>query len=309
MGSVMIKNVKEHKHALLYLGILCIAVGFFLSMSVDIYADVGNNHRYGGDSNSGSSSGGGGGDSFFVFYMFTSILRMFGPMGIIIFGIILLGVFYFIRKNAGKINPGGNPINNSSMNRDTYFDNEADIIKTITEQDSAFSAEEFKQFASECFVTLQTAWTARDWSSIRPFESETLFNMHNRQLQEYINNKTINVMERVNVQSTRIISHAIQGDKEVVSIALRAVMRDYIVDETTRQVIEGDRLKDFHTNYRLEFIRTNGVKTTSGKQLSTTNCPNCGAPTAITSSGRCEYCDSVITTGDYSWVLNELTTI
>lgn len=186
---------------------------------------------------------------------------------------------------------------------------EFSIIEKMMVDDPNFSADAFKQFASECFVTLQAAWTARDWNSIRPFESETLFSMHNRQLQEYIDNGTINVIERVNVKRTKIIDYEVQGDKEVISISLNSVMRDYVIDANTKEVVEGDKTKDYYTTYRLEFIRTLGVKTESGKEISTTNCPNCGAPTAITSSGRCEYCDSVITTGDYSWVLNELTTI
>ena len=40
--------------------------------------------------------------------------------------------------------------------------------------------------------------------------------------------------------------------------------------------------------------------------MSTTNCPNCGAPTQITSAGQCEYCGSVITTGEHDWVLSGL---
>ena len=36
------------------------------------------------------------------------------------------------------------------------------------------------------------------------------------------------------------------------------------------------------------------------------NCPNCGAPTEITSSGKCEYCKSIITTGDHDWVLSDI---
>ena len=42
------------------------------------------------------------------------------------------------------------------------------------------------------------------------------------------------------------------------------------------------------------------------EKISTTNCPNCGAPTQITSAGKCEYCGSIITTGEYSWVLSNL---
>lgn len=307
------KRVKKTLYVCI--GLLCICIGVMLFTQLEIQADVGNNHRYGGDSGGSSSGGssysgsGGGGDSFFLFYMFSNLFRMFGPTGLIVFGLIVLGVAIFMRKKGISLVRGYVPPRTEPMHPQAYFDNEDDIIKTIVAQDPDFSAEAFKQFASECFVTLQAAWTARDWSAIRPFETETLYNMHNQQLQEYIQNHTINVIERVNVQSTRIISHAIQGDKEVVSIAMRVVMRDYIIDEKTRQVVEGNRLKDFYTNYRLEFIRANGVKTVSGKSMSAKNCPNCGAPVQITSSGRCEYCDSVITTGDYSWVLNELTTI
>ena len=39
------------------------------------------------------------------------------------------------------------------------------------------------------------------------------------------------------------------------------------------------------------------------------NCPNCGAPLEISSSGVCEYCGSVVTTGQYSWVLTDFSGI
>ena len=35
-------------------------------------------------------------------------------------------------------------------------------------------------------------------------------------------------------------------------------------------------------------------------------CPNCGAKTQITVSGKCEYCGSVLTTGEYNWALSNL---
>ena len=47
------------------------------------------------------------------------------------------------------------------------------------------------------------------------------------------------------------------------------------------------------------------MKTAAEKDLQITNCPNCGAPTQVTSSGECEYCHSVITNGDFGWVLNQ----
>ena len=40
--------------------------------------------------------------------------------------------------------------------------------------------------AKDTFVTLQEAWTARDWETVRTLETDDLFRLHNKQLQEYI---------------------------------------------------------------------------------------------------------------------------
>ena len=85
---------------------------------------------------------------------------------------------------------------------------------------------------------------------------------------------------------------------------MRVRMVDYIIDEKTKQVLKGDPNKDCFMKYLLTFTRKTGVKTDPAvSNMSTKSCPNCGAPTEITSSGQCEYCGSVITTGDYDWVL------
>ena len=51
-------------------------------------------------------------------------------------------------------------------------------------------------------------------------------------------------------------------------------------------------------------MRKRGVKTdTKLSNLSTVSCPNCGAPLKMTAAGKCEYCESIITTGDHDWVM------
>jgi len=36
-------------------------------------------------------------------------------------------------------------------------------------------------------------------------------------------------------------------------------------------------------------------------------CPNCGANLELSDSGKCQYCDAVVTSGEYDWVLSEIT--
>ncbi len=170
-----------------------------------------------------------------------------------------------------------------------------------------FNKEEFIANAKSLFVKLQQAWTDRDWSVIRVFETNELFEQHKNQLQGYIDNNQINVMDRICVNFANLYSFEQNGDKDILTVRLNSRMADYIIDATTKQVLRGDKTTERVNTYILTFIRKKGLQTKEGSEkIVTTNCPNCGAPTQITSAGKCEYCGSVITTGEYSWVLSNL---
>ena len=190
----------------------------------------------------------------------------------------------------------------------TYnFDTEENVERKIKAVDELFDKQEFLSWTSNLFVKLQNAWTARDWNSIRIFETSALFEQHQKQLQGYIDRKQINVMEAIQVLSVELADFKQTGFKDVVTVVLKSRMVDYIVDETTGGVIKGDKVTYRYSTYKLDFIRTTGEKTKPGPiEINTTNCPNCGAITQITSAGKCEYCGSVITTGEHNWALSNL---
>ena len=278
--------------------LLCL--GLFAMMASPIHADVGNSFSGGGSSGGGYSGGGssysGGGSGLGGIFFLTS-----SPIGIVFMIIIVVLVIYGKMKQSGVTgggysDPGIRP--NAGIDEDG-------VVARIKEQDPDFSADNFKTFASEVWLTLQEAWEDKSWQKVRPFESNTLFNVHNRQLQEYIDRKKTNFMEMQNVRNVCIARYRVDGDYEVVSVKLDASLLDYVVDDESGRVIEGSKTNYVHRSYNLEFIRKNGVKTVEQEGTNVTNCPNCGAPTNVTSSGECEYCKSIITKGDYGWVLNK----
>lgn len=180
----------------------------------------------------------------------------------------------------------------------------AEQIKKI---DPNFSEEKMLSFAKELFVKLQNAWTAREWEPMRPFETESLFEQHKNQVQGYIDTNRINVMDRIAVNYATLYKFRQEGDRDILEIALKSTMKDYIIDATTKEVLEGNKTQDRVTVYKMTFERKTGVLTPEGTaEIKTTNCPNCGAPTQITSAGKCEYCGSVMTTGANTWVLSGL---
>ena len=257
-------------------------VGSFESYSSGGGSSYSSGSSYSGSSYSGSSGG---------FY--------FGSIpGFIIFLIII----YIASKSRGK--NGGQP--NIPINVTPQV-NEGEVEAKVKAIDELFNKEEFIAWSKTLFVKLQEAWMARDWSTIRFFETNELFEQHQRQLQGYIDNHQINMLERICVKSAQLSEFKQIGDKDVLTVVLNSKMIDYIVNDETMNIVIGDKTTERHSTYKLVFVRKTGVKTKPGMDtVNTTNCPNCGAPTKITSSGQCEYCGSVITTGEYNWVLSNL---
>ena len=290
-------NKKIFKYLCLVSCIVLVLSIIFITVP-KVSADVGNNNRYNSSSSSSSDDGDG---IFWIIWMMFDILGP-GPTILIIIGI---GIGYLIMKKKGLIkNQNNNIVQNISSN---IVDNTNSVANQIREIDPKFSSDAFIGWTREVFLKIQQAWQDRKWEEIRPFESNELFNQHSSQLEEYIKNKKINKIEKIAIKNVSLQSFKIDGDKEVLTVYLDAIMRDYVVDEVTNKVLESNPNKDWYMKYIMVFNRKAGVKTEPGlSNKSVTNCPNCGAPTEITSSGKCEYCKSIITTGEHDWVLSDI---
>lgn len=224
-----------------------------------------------------------------------------GFVGIIVFIVIVVIIVIASKNNKG----GGTPTNGGSTPNIGYRNDNA--VNSLKQKDENFSEEKFLIWVKDLFVKMQYAWTDRNFDSIRPYETKELFEQHNTQISRYIANNRINVMERVSVDDARIVNYENDGSKETITVNLSAKMKDYIIDANTKVLLEGNKETYWRRAYRLTFVRKVGAKTQVSEGLSTTNCPNCGAPTEITSSGKCKYCGAVIVTDNHDeWVLSSL---
>ena len=304
------KKEFDYKKIIKYVLVFTLVLSVLLLMSNQVVlADVGNNNSY----DTGSSDSGDSGDVFWFIYI---IFDLFGPIGgLIIIGIVV-AVFFFLKKSGklAKINlqKQNNMVNQQAMMSQNMNNNglSQSIAMNIRQNDPNFSEDAFIGWAKEVFMKNQQAWNDRNWENIKPLESQELFSQHNQQLDEYIRNNKINKVEKICIRYCGLKHYHIDGDKEVLVVELHATMRDYVVDAKTNNVLESDPNKDWFMKYDMTFNRKKGVLTQAGvSNKSTTNCPNCGAPTEITSAGQCEYCRSIITTGEHDWVLSNIVSI
>ena len=298
-----------------------------------VYADVGNFKSYSSSGSRSSSSSSSSSRRSSSGSSYSSGSSTLGNIGMIMFAIrhpwiflLIIGslaIWRALRKKFGN-NPNIKKYNEAMdkiLNPDFDFNfgnnnnnrsaqSEESVLNSVKAIDPNFNPEEFKAFARDVYIRLQAAWSKGDWEDIRTFESNELFEQHRNQLQEYLDKGQLNKMDRVGVLNERYSGFRQQAGKDVLEIDLDVKQIDYIIDSKTKQIVIGDPNEEDYGTYRLTFSRTTGNKTNVATgETKITNCPNCGAPTTITSSGKCPYCGSVITTTDYGWVLSNLSKI
>jgi hypothetical protein len=265
------------------------------------YSD--NDRSYGGDSNGYYYGGGYGGydDGGDI------------PFGLAVAIVAVIIIIAFIKSKGNGGGNGGAPSASSSVRPGASVnvkDNTDEIVKAIKQNDENFSYEKYIGWVKEVFITLQTAWSERDFAKARPFEKEELYKQHETQIKKYIENGRINVLDRINVNQAYLYKYVRETEYEYLTVYIQSRMIDYIKDERTGQVLKGDPNTEYHLRYLYTFMRKTGVLTDSARSNnSVVACPHCGAPTSITSAGKCEYCGFIVTTGEFDWVLSDIESI
>lgn len=222
-----------------------------------------------------------------------------------------LVIFLAVNKNRQQRNtPPAGPSHAKSLSEiaiAAYSDagrNEAMTIGQMQARDPYFSEQVFEGWVKDVFLTLNEAWMARDIDRIRPLETPALFSEHSRLLQQYIDDKQINRIEKLGISDIRTHKMYVDAYYEYLEVAVKAHMIDYVINEDTKEFIRGDKDKVAHMIYTLVFARTLGtLSTEDGADIRTTDCPSCGAPIQMTAGGRCEFCRSVLETNKHGWVL------
>ena len=299
--------------ALVALSIPSALVGAYYNLPLD----VGNFNDYGGGGDwggGGTTDWGGTTDYGTNDYGGTTTYSSSGdsdPEGFVIalaIFIIIIVIVVIATNHSNKKSSNTNTSYSSYETPAQYMP--ADCTSKITEfikrSDVDFNTEKFIAWSKNIFITLQTAWSERDWEKIRTIEKEELFEQHNAQLQQYISLGRINCIERINVNQAFLHKYVRDENFEHLTVCMKVRMVDYIIDEKSGKLLKGSRDDDVYMTYLLTFTRRKGIKTTLINGVISNSCPHCGAPVDSASAGRCEYCGSVIHSGEYNWVLSDM---
>lgn len=211
----------------------------------------------------------------------------------------------FPTNNGPVIKNGPVMKNDASVNQKAQTNIQRDTLNALRESDPSFSELTFLGRVSNMFVQLQHAWMDKDWKQARPYEHDQIFHLHAKQLEQFIEKEETNMIEDITVLNTEIESYETDGPYEYLNTIIEARFRDYVIDDTTGQVIRGDKNRTVTMTYRWKLMRKRGTQTKE-TETTVTQCPNCGANLSIGQNGVCEYCGSEVTTGNHDWVLVQI---
>lgn len=183
---------------------------------------------------------------------------------------------------------------------------EKEIVEEIKKYDANFSKIEFKRWCGEVLKILQEAWSKKDLETLKYYEVERLYLLHEEQLKAMQKNKIINVTKDMEINEIKIIDYNRMPDCEIFKVIISVSLIDYYQKENSMMILSGSLNQRVNADYKLEIVRDKDFLTDWLVDKSTTVCPNCGAVINLLQQKKCAYCDSVFITMDTSYKIMSL---
>lgn len=285
-----------------------------LLLPVDLFARAGGGGGFHGGGGGGHSSGGGGGGGFHGGGGWGGGGGGGGyvggggtPLWLIILIIIIVLVYLYWQnqqRSNGREMPSDEPQgDNPLLNLPTA----AAWVADLREHDPAFDQAAFYQRVGVAFDKIQAAWCAQKLDTVRPFISDGVYERFLLQIAEQRDEGYHDHMEGIRVLDLRMVEIESDGIYDEIAVQIRAVSVDYRMSLTTGQRISGSGSPEEFTEI-WTFVRRRGAVTkTDQPGLIEGRCPNCGAPIEMNQSANCVQCKALLRSGEYDWVLTEIT--
>lgn len=172
--------------------------------------------------------------------------------------------------------------------------------------DPTFSPTEFKEKLANLYVRFQNDWQAKNISELRPYMSDAMFAQMDRQLDAHRQRFETNCIDRISVLGVELLGWKQENGFDIMIAKLNTRIVDYVVDDRTGKIIRGSNTKEKFMTYEWTMARTTGVVTSRSTGTTSQTCPYCGAHVDINHSTVCEYCQSVLTTDTFDWVVTNI---
>ncbi len=269
-------------------------------------ARIGGGEHYQG---SGDSGGGGDGGAGILFDLIWFALR-YPKVGVPVL-LIAVGIWWWWHR-ANSDGPTRRAIERADALRKTQVSAEQvdKWVRSLKAKDPAFDLLHLFDKTKRLFLDAQTAWLQQDLEPVRRFLSDATYQRLVTQLKLNQLLGLRDAMADLAVLELQLIGLEQSEWFDTLHVRIRATARDADVPaelgfDQAEAAAKKQPAHDFIEVWSL--VRKPGAATRPEHELSQGKCPNCGAPYAGGATNRCESCGAVVNSGNYDWVLSEIT--
>ncbi len=183
-------------------------------------------------------------------------------------------------------------------------------VNALKARDPQFNLMALFDRTKQQFLELQEAWFKRNLSPVRRHLSDATFQRLVTQLKLMDEQGVRDAIANPRVLDLQIIGLEQSDSFDSIHIKVTAELNDAEIaatasDEAARQKALQTKPEQFTEVWT--FVRKPGVQTKTEGDLSQGKCPNCGAPFSGGAANVCEFCNAIVNSGNYDWVLSEIT--
>ncbi len=219
---------------------------------------------------------------------------------------VALGATYLEHRNRFLQSRVGWKGDGHLAKHDTSNRNHKHNLERLRALDTHFVWDRFEARFKSAFLKIQTAWQHHQLESIRHFVSDGIYERFALQIKEQQDRGYRDHMEAINVHRLRLAEFH-EGDVfDTLTIQVDASAIDYRVSLENDRPVSGKKPSQNFTEF-WSFVRRRGVVTREASGLLEGECPNCTAPIQLTQHGQCGTCQALVRSGEYDWVLAEIT--
>lgn len=186
------------------------------------------------------------------------------------------------------------------------------FIAEVRTEDPAFSPEAFLERCGTIAGRIQEAWSGGNMAPVRNLVSQGVYNRFRLQLKLMGEQEKVrNLMGDFGVDSLSIIGTSLSHSYQTIHVRMDAHARDVTVpvsmaEEEKKNALAKAEKTSFTEIY--SFTRKRGAKTDAAKNILAGQCPNCGnIADAAGESNKCKTCGTIYNSGEFDWVLSEIT--
>ena len=256
----------------------------------------------GGGGGFGGGSGGGGGGGGDLIYLLIWLCMRYPLIGVpVVLGIFAFMIFGGVQANSAHVT---HTIRRGRQRQADRLKSEA--VAAIRSRDPEFDMTAFCGRARQAFLKIQSAWSDQDLSSVRPFISDGIHERFSLQIEMQKAEGIRNEMESVHVDAVDPVAVYTSQNFDTIHLRIEARATDYKVQLDSGKKIRGSDISGPFTEY-WSFSRRPGVKSLATAGAIEGNCPRCGASLKVVDRAECESCGATVNSGEYDWVLTEIT--